>query len=54
MGTGDIASQWGFSTQAHFARCFRAAYGQTPSDHRAASLPTAAAKKKKPRRLGRG
>ena len=51
---GDIALQWGFSTQAHFARCFRAAYGLTPSDHRAGSMPMAAAEKKKPRLVGRG
>lgn len=32
---GEIALQWGFATQAHFARCFRLAYGLTPTAYRA-------------------
>lgn len=53
---GDIALQWGFSTQAHFARCFRTAYGLTPTAYRAGerSPQTTAAGKKKPRLSGRG
>lgn len=32
---GEVAMQCGFATQAHFARLFRAAYGLTPTEHRA-------------------
>ncbi|MFI7421236.1 helix-turn-helix domain-containing protein [Nonomuraea sp. NPDC049684] len=31
----DVAHRWGFSSQAHFARLFRARYGLTPSEARA-------------------
>jgi AraC-like DNA-binding protein len=31
----DIACRWGFASQAHFARLFRARFGCTPSDVRA-------------------
>ncbi|RBQ19226.1 AraC family transcriptional regulator [Spongiactinospora rosea] len=34
----DIAYRWGFSSQAHFARVFRAQFGQTPSETRAATI----------------
>ncbi|MEU9873968.1 helix-turn-helix domain-containing protein [Actinomadura sp. NPDC048021] len=33
----DVAYRWGFSSQAHFARRFRARFGLTPSEARAAS-----------------
>lgn len=32
----DIAYRWGFSSQAHFTRLFRARFGRTPTDARAA------------------
>ena len=31
---GDIADRWGFASQAHFSRAFRARYGMTPMQHR--------------------
>jgi AraC-like DNA-binding protein len=31
---GEVAQRWGFATQAHFASCFKAEYGMTPSEHR--------------------
>ncbi|MDP5183648.1 AraC family transcriptional regulator [Blastococcus sp. BMG 814] len=31
---GDVASRWGFGSQAHFTRLFRAAYGCTPTQYR--------------------
>jgi AraC-like DNA-binding protein len=31
---GDVAARWAFPTQAHFANCFRAEFGITPSEHR--------------------
>jgi len=31
---GEVALRWGFATQAHFASCFKAKYGITPSEHR--------------------
>jgi transcriptional regulator GlxA family with amidase domain len=34
-----IAGRWGFASQAHFARLFRARYGSTPSEVRASVLP---------------
>jgi AraC-like DNA-binding protein len=37
-GIGEVALECGFSTQAHFAHAFKAAYGLTPSDYRRASL----------------
>jgi AraC family transcriptional activator of tynA and feaB len=33
---GEIAYAWGFSDQSHFTRRFKAAFGSTPRDHRAA------------------
>jgi AraC-like DNA-binding protein len=33
----DIAYRWGFSSQAHFTRLFRARFGRTPTDARAAA-----------------
>ncbi|RKS72282.1 AraC family transcriptional regulator [Actinomadura pelletieri DSM 43383] len=33
----DIAYRWGFSSQAHFARHFRARFGRTPTETRAAT-----------------
>jgi AraC-like DNA-binding protein len=33
---GDIAYAWGFSNVSHFTRRFKAMFGRTPSDHRAA------------------
>jgi AraC-like DNA-binding protein len=30
----DVAHRWGFSSQAHFARLFRARFGLTPSEAR--------------------
>ncbi|MGW0481137.1 helix-turn-helix domain-containing protein [Nonomuraea sp. NPDC003214] len=33
----DVAHRWGFSSQAHFARLFRARFGRTPSEARAAT-----------------
>ncbi|TMQ93677.1 helix-turn-helix domain-containing protein [Actinomadura soli] len=33
----DIAYRWGFSSQAHFARHFRARFGSTPTETRAAA-----------------
>lgn len=37
----DIAGRWGFASQAHFTRLFRARYGRTPSEERGSvrSLP---------------
>jgi AraC-like DNA-binding protein len=35
---GEVALGCGFSTQAHFAHAFKAAYGLTPSDYRRVSL----------------
>ncbi|GAA5042028.1 AraC-like DNA-binding protein [Thermocatellispora tengchongensis] len=34
----DVAHRWGFSSQAHFARLFRARFGLTPSEARAQTL----------------
>jgi AraC-like DNA-binding protein len=31
---GDIAHRWGFASQAHFARAFKARYGLAPTSHR--------------------
>ena len=31
-----VASRWGFANAAHFSRLFRATYGMTPTEHRAA------------------
>ncbi len=31
---GDIADRWGFASQAHFARAFKARYGLSPTEHR--------------------
>jgi AraC-like DNA-binding protein len=31
----DLAYRWGLSSQAHFARLFRARFGMTPSEARA-------------------
>jgi AraC-like DNA-binding protein len=36
----DIACRWGFSSQAHFTRLFRARFGCTPSDVRAVAAPS--------------
>ncbi|GIH69507.1 helix-turn-helix domain-containing protein [Sphaerimonospora thailandensis] len=36
----DVAHRWGFSSQAHFARVFRARFGQTPSEARALAVRT--------------
>ncbi|MFD0540294.1 helix-turn-helix domain-containing protein [Actinomadura luteofluorescens] len=33
----DVAYRWGFSSQAHFARHFRARFGRTPSETRASA-----------------
>ncbi|WP_067823704.1 helix-turn-helix domain-containing protein [Actinomadura kijaniata] len=33
----DVAYRWGFSSQAHFARHFRARFGRTPSEARASA-----------------
>ena len=38
---GDVASRWGFGSQAHFARLFREAYGCTPTQYRAGRPPGA-------------
>ncbi|SOE02076.1 AraC family transcriptional regulator [Blastococcus haudaquaticus] len=35
----DVASRWGFVSQAHFARLFRDAYGCTPTQYRAGHPP---------------
>ncbi|MFD0902112.1 helix-turn-helix domain-containing protein [Actinomadura sediminis] len=35
----DVAYRWGFSSQAHFARAFRARFGRTPSETRAFANP---------------
>ncbi|WP_043633445.1 helix-turn-helix domain-containing protein [Nonomuraea candida] len=35
----DVAHRWGFSSQAHFARLFRARFGLTPSEARARREP---------------
>ncbi|WP_067179011.1 helix-turn-helix domain-containing protein [Microtetraspora niveoalba] len=34
----DVAYRWGFSSQAHFARVFRASFGHTPSEARSAGV----------------
>jgi len=34
----EVAYRHGFTSQAHFARAFKARYGQTPSEVRAAAL----------------
>ncbi|MDX3906313.1 MAG: helix-turn-helix domain-containing protein [Pigmentiphaga sp.] len=34
LSIGDIADRWGFASQAHFSRAFRARYGMTPTQHR--------------------
>ena len=34
----DVAVASGFASASHFSRCYRAAYGQKPSDERAAAL----------------
>jgi AraC-like DNA-binding protein len=34
QSTGEIAYRWGFTSPAHFARLFRAAFGESPSDVR--------------------
>jgi AraC family transcriptional regulator, positive regulator of tynA and feaB len=31
---GDVASRCGFAEASHFARCFRASFGFSPSDYR--------------------
>jgi AraC-like DNA-binding protein len=31
----DIASRWGFASQAHFATSFKKRYGRSPSEFRA-------------------
>ena len=36
----DIACRWGFASQAHFTRLFRARFGCTPSDVRARATPS--------------
>jgi AraC-like DNA-binding protein len=36
----EIAFRWGFSDSAHFSRCFRAAFGCTARDFRAARFPS--------------
>jgi AraC-like DNA-binding protein len=36
----DIACRWGFASQAHFTRLFRARFGCTPSDVRAGATPS--------------
>jgi AraC-like DNA-binding protein len=41
MPVGDIADRWGFASQAHFARAFRACYGLSPSEHRRQALAAA-------------
>ncbi|WP_371680721.1 helix-turn-helix domain-containing protein [Streptomyces sp. NBC_01276] len=38
-----IAARWGFSSATAFSRAFREAYGITPSEHRASSLPSSPA-----------
>jgi AraC family transcriptional regulator len=35
MALADIALQCGFSSQSHFSRCFKCAFGTTPSRYRA-------------------
>jgi AraC-like DNA-binding protein len=35
----DIAARWGFASQAHFTRLFRARFGRTPSEVRAGRTP---------------
>jgi AraC-like DNA-binding protein len=35
---GDIAARWGFASQAHFTRLFRARFGCTPSEVRASAV----------------
>ncbi|GII66702.1 transcriptional regulator [Sphaerisporangium krabiense] len=37
----DVAYRWGFSSQAHFARVFRARFGHTPSEVRSAAAEPA-------------
>ncbi|MDO0916634.1 helix-turn-helix domain-containing protein [Streptomyces sp. DT2A-34] len=37
----DLAYRWGFSSQAHFARLFRARFGMTPSEARAEATRSA-------------
>lgn len=34
LSIGDIADRWGFASQAHFARVFKARFGRTPTQHR--------------------
>ncbi|MNF16375.1 DNA-binding transcriptional activator FeaR [compost metagenome] len=38
LDIAEVAYQHGFSSQAHFARVFKAHFGRTPSDVRAASV----------------
>jgi AraC-like DNA-binding protein len=35
----DVASRWGFASQAHFSRLFKTAYGCTPNEYRSAQQP---------------
>jgi len=38
VSIGELALRWGFATQAHFASCFRAEFGMTPSEYRSGAL----------------
>lgn len=38
LDVGEVAYRHGFTSQAHFSRAFKARYGQTPSEVRAAAL----------------
>jgi AraC-like DNA-binding protein len=40
---GEIAYRWGFASQAHFARAFRARYGLAPVEHRRLAAESALA-----------
>jgi AraC-like DNA-binding protein len=37
IGVGEIAARWGFASQAHFARAYRARYATTPTAARRAA-----------------
>lgn len=37
---GDVAARWAFATQAHFASCFKAEFGLTPTQARERRRPT--------------